>query len=174
MPRSARTECLESYGARSGPQRESHCLQPSARRRARARHTQVDAELAQATAQAVEWDRGALRRFMRSQCCVKNRAFLTARVEELANVPSLALLRFPNPKRESKGCAAPPRKPAKSLLRLHGEQQASRRSARASDRSAAKARSETSTICLETSMRARDDAECAAFDHESATVNSTR
>src|SRR6266436_2093432 len=133
-----------------------------------ARHAQVDAELAQATAQAVEWESRSAAQIHAVTVLREESGILTARVEELANRAESRATQISESEARIEGLRRSSSEAGESLLRLHGEQKQAEE-ALVHQTEALRKLEVNEHDLLETSMRARDDAERAAFDHESAT-----
>jgi chromosome segregation protein len=133
-----------------------------------ARRTQVDTELAQATAQAVEWESRSAAQIHAVTVLREESGILTARVEELANRAESRATQICESEARIEGLRRSSSEAGESLLRLHGEQKQAEE-ALVHQTEALRKLEATEHDLLETSMRARDDAERAAFDHESAT-----
>ncbi len=133
-----------------------------------ARHAQVDAELAQATAQAVEWESRSAAQIHAVTVLREESGILTARVEELANRAESRATQISESEVRIEGLRRSSSEAGESLLRLHGEQKQAEE-ALVHQTEALRKLEVNEHDLLETSMRARDDAERAAFDHESAT-----
>jgi len=131
------------------------------------RHAQVDAELAQATAQAVEWESRSASQIQAVTLLRGESGVLTARVEELAKQAESRAAQISESELRIETLRRSSSEAGESLLRLHGEQKQAEEAL--VHRAEALRKLEASEHdLLETSMRARDDAERAAFDHESA------
>jgi chromosome segregation protein len=133
------------------------------------RHAQVDAELAQATAQAVEWESRSSSQIQAVTLLREESGSLTARVEELANRAESRSSQIAESEARIEALRRSSTEAGESLLRLHGEQKQAEE-ALVHRAEAQRKLESTEHDLLETSMRARDDAERAAFDHESATA----
>jgi len=132
------------------------------------RHSQVNAELAQATAQAVEWESRSASQIHAVTVLREESGSLTARVEELANRAESRAAQISESEARIEALRRSSSEAGESLLRLHGEQKQAEE-ALVHQTEALRKLEATEHDLLETSMRARDDAERAAFDHESAT-----
>ncbi len=132
------------------------------------RHAQVDAELAQATAQAVEWESRSASQIQTVALLREESGILTARVEELAKCAESRATQIAESEARIEALHRSSSEAGESLLHLHGEQKQAEE-ALVHLTEALRKLEENEHDLLETSMRARDDAERAAFDHESAT-----
>jgi chromosome segregation protein len=131
------------------------------------RHAQVNAELTQATAQATEWESRSALQIQAVTLLREESGALTAHVEELAKRAESRAAQIAESEARIDALRRSSSEAGESLLRLHGEQKQAEEAL--VHQSEALRRLETSEHdLLETSMRARDDAERAAFDHESA------
>jgi len=132
------------------------------------RHAKIDAELAQATAQAVEWESRSASQIQAVTLLREESGTLTARVEELANRAESRAAQISESEARIDALRRSSSEAGESLLRLHGEQKQAEE-ALVHQAEALRKLEATEHDLLETSMRARDDAERAAFEHESAT-----
>ena len=132
------------------------------------RHAQVNAELAQATAQAVEWESRSTSQVQAVTLLREESGVLTARVEELAKRAESRATQIAESEAKIEALRRSSSEAGESLLRLHGEQKQAEE-ALVHQTEALRKLEASEHDFLETSMRARDDAERAAFDHESAT-----
>jgi len=132
------------------------------------RHAQVDAELAQATAKAVEWESRSALQIQAVTLLREESGILTARVEELANRAESRAAQISESETRIEALRRSSSEAGESLLRLHGEQKQAEE-ALVHQAEALRKLEASEQDLLETSMRARDDAERAAFEHESAT-----
>ncbi len=132
------------------------------------RHAQVNAELAQATAQAVEWESRSASQVQAVTLLREESGVLTARVEELAKRAESRATQIAESEAKIEALRRSSSEAGESLLRLHGEQKQAEE-ALVHQTEALRKLEASEHDFLETSMRARDDAERAAFDHESAT-----
>jgi chromosome segregation protein len=131
------------------------------------RHAQVNAELAQATAQAVEWESRCALQIQAVTLLREESGVLTAHVEELAKRAESRAVQIADSEARIEALRRSSSEAGESLLRLHGEQKQAEEAL--VHQTEALRRLETSEHdLLETSMRVRDDAERAALDHESA------
>ncbi len=132
------------------------------------RHAQVNTELTQATAQAVEWESRSALQIQAVTLLREESGVLTAHVEELAKRAESRAVQIVESEARIEALRRSSSEAGESLLRLHGEQKQAEEAL--VHQTEALRRLETNEHdLLETSMRARDDAERAAFDHESAT-----
>jgi chromosome segregation protein len=132
------------------------------------RHKQVNAELAQATAQAAEWESRSASQIQAVTILREESGELTARVEDLAKRAESRAAQISESEARIDALRRTSSEAGESLLRLHGEQKQAEE-ALVHRGEALRKLEGTEHDLLETSMRARDDAERAAFDHESAT-----
>ncbi len=132
------------------------------------RHAQVNAELAQATAQAAEWESRSASQIQAVTLLREESGVLTARVEALAKGAESRAAQISDSEVRIDALRRTSSEASESLLRLHGEQKQAEE-ALVHRAEALRKLEVTEHDLLETSMRARDDAERAAFDHESAT-----
>jgi len=133
------------------------------------RHAQVDVELGQATAQAVEWESRSASQIQAVTLLREESGVLTARVEELAKRAESRAAQIAESEARLEALRRSSSEAGESLLRLHGEQKQAEE-ALVHQAGALRKLEANEHDLLETSMRARDDAERAAFDHESATA----
>src|SRR5207253_9773767 len=132
------------------------------------RHAQVDAELGQATAQAVEWESRSVSQIHAVTLLREESGILTARVEELAKRTESRATQIAQSEARIEVLRRSSSEAGESLLRLHGEQKQAEEALVHQTESLRKLEANEHDL-LETSMRAPYDAERAAFDHESAT-----
>ncbi len=132
------------------------------------RHAQVVAELAQATVQAVEWESRSASQIQTVTLLREESGSLTARVEELAKGAESRATQISESEARIEALRRSSSEAGESLLRLHGEQKQAEEALVHQAEALRKLEANEHDL-LETSMRARDDAERAAFDHESAT-----
>jgi chromosome segregation protein len=132
------------------------------------RHAQVNAELAQATAQAVEWETRSASQIQAVTALREESGVLTARVEELAKRAESRSAQISSSEARIEALRRSASEAGESLLRLHGEQKQAEE-ALVHQAEAMRKLEASEHDLLETSMRARTDAESAAFDHEAAT-----
>jgi chromosome segregation protein len=129
------------------------------------RHAQMDAELKQARAQAAEWETRSTTQVQAVTMLREESGALNGRVEELLQRTEQRATQI----RDSEGRIEALRQRAseagESLLRLHGEQKQAEE-ALAHQTEALKKLEANEHDVLETSMRARDDAERAAHELE--------
>ena len=133
------------------------------------RHAQVDAELTQATAQAVEWESRSASQIQAVTLLREESGILTARVEELAKRAESRTTQVSESEARIEALRRSSSEAGESLLRLHGEQKQAEEALVHQTEALRKLEASEHDL-LETSMRARDDAESAAFAHESATA----
>src|SRR5258705_1218203 len=132
------------------------------------RHAQVDAELAQATSQAAEWESRCASQIQSVTLLRGESGVLTARVEELAKRAESRVAQISESEARIEALRRSSSEAGESLLRLHGEQKQAEE-ALVHQAGALRKLEANEHDLLEASMRARDDAERAAHDHESAT-----
>ncbi len=132
------------------------------------RHAQVDAELAQATSQAAEWESRCASQIQSVTLLRGESGVLTARVEELAKRAESRVAQISESEARIEALRRSSSEVGESLLRLHGEQKQAEE-ALVHQAGALRKLEANEHDLLEASMRARDDAERAAHDHESAT-----
>ncbi len=133
------------------------------------RHAQVNAELAQATAQADEWESRSASQIQGVTLLREESGILTARVEELAKRAESRAAQIAESEARIEALRHSSSEAGECLLRLHGEQKQAEEALVHQAETLRKLEASEHDL-LETSMRARDDAERAAFDHESATA----
>ncbi len=133
------------------------------------RHAQVNTELTQATTQAVEWESRSASQIQAVTLLREESGVLTARVEELAKRAESRASQISESEARIEALRRSSSEAGESLLRLHGEQKQAEE-ALVHQAEALRKLEATEHDLLETSMRARDDAERAAYDHESATA----
>ena len=133
------------------------------------RHAQVNTELAQATAQAVEWEARSASQIQAVTMLREESGVLTARVEDLAKRSESRASLICESEARIEALRRSSSEAGESLLRLHGEQKQAEEALVHQAEALRKLEANEHDL-LETSMRARDDAESAAFDHESATA----
>jgi chromosome segregation protein len=131
------------------------------------RHAQVDTELAQATAQAAEWEARSASQIQAVTLLREESGVLTARVEELAKRAESRAAQISESEARIGALRQSSSEAGESLLRLHGEQKQAEEALVHRAEALRKLEANEHDL-LETSMRARDDAERAAYDHESA------
>jgi len=132
------------------------------------RHSQVNTELTQATAQAVEWESRSALQIQAVTLLREESGVLTAHVEELAKRAESRAAQITESEARIEALRRSSSEAGENLLRLHGEQKQAEEAL--VHQTEALRRLETNEHdLLETSMRARDDAERAAHDHEAAT-----
>jgi len=133
------------------------------------RHMQINTELSQASAHAAEWEARSASQIQAVTLLREESGVLSARVEDLAKRSESRAAQIA----ASESCIEALRRSAseagESLLRLHGEQKQAEE-ALVHQAEALRKLEATEHDVLETSMRARDDAERAAYDFESASA----
>ena len=129
------------------------------------RHAQMDVELKQARAQAAEWETRSATQVQAVTLLREESGVLNARVEELLQRAEQRAAQI----RETEGRIEALRRTAseagESLLRLHGEQKQAEEALVHQTEALRKLEANEHEV-LETSMRARDDAERAAYELE--------
>jgi chromosome segregation protein len=133
------------------------------------RHAKVDAELTQATAQAVEWESQSASQIQAVTSLREESGILTVRVEDLAKRAESRAAQISESEARVEALRRSSSEAGESLLRLHGEQKQAEEALVHQAEALRKLEANEHDL-LETSMRARDDAERVAFDHESATA----
>src|SRR6202165_5702556 len=133
------------------------------------RQAQVDAELTQASAQATEWESRSASQIQSVTLVREESVVLTARVEEFAKRAESRAAQIAESEARLEALRRSSSEAGESLLRLHGEQKQAEEALVHQTEALRKLEANEHDL-LETSMRARDDAERAAFDHESATA----
>jgi len=131
------------------------------------RHAQVNTELTQATAQAVEWESRSVSQIQAVTLLREESGALTARVEDLAKRAESRAAQISESEARLEALRRSSSEAGESLLLLHGEQKQAEEALVHQDESLRKLEAAEHGL-LETSVRARDDAERAAYDHESA------
>ncbi len=132
------------------------------------RHAQVGAELAQASTHAAEWESRSASQIQAVTLLREESGVLTARVEDLAKRAESRTAQISESEARIDALRRTSSEAGESLLRLHGEQKQAEEALVHRTESFRKLEA-TEHDLLETSMHARDDADRAAFDHESAT-----
>jgi chromosome segregation protein len=133
------------------------------------RQAQVSAELAQASAQAAEWEVRSASQVQAVTLLREESGILTARVEELAKRSESRGTQIAESEARIEALRRSASEAGESLLRLHGEQKQAEE-ALVHQAEALRKLEATEHDVLETSMHARDDAERAAYDFESASA----
>jgi chromosome segregation protein len=131
------------------------------------RHTQVHAELEQATAQAAECESRTASQIQTVTLLREESGRIAARVDELANGAESRAAQIVATETRIETLRRTASEAGESLLRLHGEQKQAEE-ALVHQAEALRKLEATEHDVLEASMRARDDAERAAHDFESA------
>ncbi len=132
------------------------------------RHAQVGEELAQATAQAADWESRSASQIQAVTLLREESGALTARVEELAKRAESRAAQISESEARIEALRRSSSQAGESLLRLHGEQKQAEE-ALVHQAEALRKLEINEHDLLEASMRARDDSERAAHDHASAT-----
>ena len=129
------------------------------------RHAQMDAELKQARAQAAEWETRSATQVQAVTRLREESGVLNARVEELLQRAEQYAAEIRDAEGRMEALRRSASEAGESLLRLHGEQKQAEEAL--SHQTEAQRKLETNEHeVLETSMRARDDAERAACELE--------
>ena len=135
------------------------------------RQAQVTAEMTQATAQAAEWESRTASQIQAVTLLREESGLLTARVEELAARAGSRATQIADSEARIEALRRSASEAGESLLQLHGEQKQAEEAL--IHRTEALRKLESSEHdTLETSMKARDDAERAAYDFEEASSKS--
>ncbi len=132
------------------------------------RHAQVGEELAQATAQAADWESRSASQIQAVTLLREESGALTARVEELAKRAESRAAQISESEARIEALRRSSSQAGESLLRLHGEQKQAEE-ALVHQAEALRKLEINEHDLLEASMRARGDSERAAHDHASAT-----
>jgi chromosome segregation protein len=133
------------------------------------RHTQVNAELAQASAQAAEWESRSTAQVQAVTLLRIDSGALVARVEELAKRAESRARQIAESEARIEALRRSAAEAGESLLVLHGEQKQAEEALVHQAEALRKLEANEQDV-LETSMKARDDAERAAYDFENASV----
>ena len=131
------------------------------------RHAQVDAELAQAAAQTTEWESRSALQVQAVTMMREESGILTARVEDLAKAAESRAAQISGSEARIEALRHSASQAGESLLRLHGEQKQAEE-ALVHQAEALRKLEVNEHDLLESSMKARDDAEGAAFELESS------
>ena len=131
------------------------------------RHAQVDAELGQASAQAAEWESRSASQIQAVTLLREESGTLTARVEGLAQRAKSRAAQIAESETRMEALRRSASEAGESLLRLHGEQKQAEEALVHQSEALRKLEANEHDL-LETSMKARDDAESAAYHLESA------
>jgi chromosome segregation protein len=131
------------------------------------RHSQVNAELEQATAQAAECESRTASQIQAVTLLREESGKIAARVEELANRAESRAAQIAATETHIEALRRSTSEAGESLLRLHGEQKQAEE-ALVHQAGALRKLEATEHDVLETSMRARDDADSAVHDFDSA------
>src|SRR2546426_6712433 len=131
------------------------------------RHTQIHAELEQATAQAAECESRTASQIQAVTLLREESGKIAARVEELANRAESRAAQIAATETRIETLRRTASEAGESLLRLHGEQKQAEE-ALVHQAEALRKLEATEHDVLETSMRTRDDVDRAAHDFESA------
>jgi len=133
------------------------------------RQTQLHTELAQASAHAAEWEARSASQVQAVTMLREESGILSARVEDLAKRSESRATQIADSESRIEALRRSASEAGESLLRLHGEQKQAEE-ALIHQAEALRKLEATEHDVLETSMRARDDAERAAYDFESAST----
>src|SRR5713226_4280435 len=133
------------------------------------RHSQTKSELAQATAQATEWESRSAAQIQAVTLLREESGALTARVEEFAKRAESRAEQITESEARIEALRRSASEAGESLLRLHGEQKQAEEVLVHQTEALRKLELSEHDL-LETSMKARDDAESAAYDYESASA----
>jgi chromosome segregation protein len=136
------------------------------------RQTQLHTELAQASAHAAEWETRSASQVQAVTLLREESGILSARVEDLAKRSESRATQIAESECRIEALRRSASEAGESLLRLHGEQKQAEE-ALVHQAEALRKLEATEHDVLETSMRARDDAERAAYDFESASTKLT-
>ena len=133
------------------------------------RQTQLLTELTQASAHAAEWETRSASQVQAVTLLREESGILSARVEDLAKRSESRAAQIADSESRIEALRRSASEAGESLLRLHGEQKQAEE-ALVHQAEALRKLEATEHDVLETSMRARDDAERAAYDFESASA----
>ena len=139
------------------------------------RHAQMDAELKQARAQAAEWETRSTTQVQAVTLLREESGVLNARVEELIQSAEQRTAQITETEGRIEALRQRASEAGESLLRLHGEQKQAEEALVHQSEALRKLEANEHEV-LETSMRARDDAEKAAYELEtvSSQVNALK
>jgi chromosome segregation protein len=135
------------------------------------RQAQVTVEMTQATAQAAEWESRTASQIQAVTLLREESGVLTARVEELAARAESRATQIADSEARIEALRRSASEAGESLLQLHGEQKQAEEALIHRTEALGKLESREHDL-LETSMKARDDAERAAYDFEEASSKS--
>jgi chromosome segregation protein len=133
------------------------------------RHSQTKSELAQATAQATERESRSAAQIQAVTQLREKSGILTARAEEFAKRAESRAKQITESEARIEALRRSASEAGESLLRLHGEQKQAEEALVHKTEALRKLELSEHDL-LETSMKARDDAESAAYDYESASA----
>jgi chromosome segregation protein len=133
------------------------------------RHAQLDAELAQASAQAAEWEARSESQVQAVTMLREESGALTGSVEELAKRAQSRASQIAGCEARIDALRRSASEAGESLLRLHGEQKQAEEALIHQAEALRKLEANEHDL-LEVSMKARDDAERAAYDFEDASA----
>lgn len=139
------------------------------------RHAQMDAELKQARAQAAEWETRSATQVQTVTLLREESGVLNARVEELIQRAEQRTAQITETEGRIEALRRRASEAGENLLRLHGEQKQAEEALVHQSEALRKLEANEHEV-LETSMRARDDAEKAAYELEtvSSQVNALK
>ena len=139
------------------------------------RHAQMDAELKQARAQAAEWETRSATQVQTVTLLREESGVLNARVEELIQRAEQRTAQITETEGRIEALRQRASEAGENLLRLHGEQKQAEEALVHQSEALRKLEANEHEV-LETSMRARDDAEKAAYELEtvSSQVNALK
>lgn len=132
------------------------------------RHAQMDAELKQARAQAAEWETRSTTQVQAVTLLREESGVLNARVEELLQRAEQRAAQIRDAEGRIEALRRSASEAGESLLRLHGEQKQAEEALSHQTEAQRKLEANEHEV-LETSMRARDDADRAARELEAVT-----
>jgi len=131
------------------------------------RQAQVNAEMTQATAQAAEWESRTALQIQAVTLLREESGVLTGRVEALSARAASCATQIADSEARIEALRRSALVAGESLLQLHGEQKQAEEALIHRSEALAKLESNEHEL-LETSMKARDDADRAAYDFEDA------
>ncbi len=133
------------------------------------RHAQANTELAQAQAQAAEWEARSESQVQAVTLLREDSGALSARVEELTMRAEQRAMQIAESEGRIEALRRRASEAGESLLRLHGEQKQAEEALVHQSEALRKLEANEHEL-LETSLRARDDAERAAYDFEASSA----
>ncbi len=131
------------------------------------RHTQVNAEMAQAAAQSAEWEARNTAQLAAAASLRGESAALAARVDELAARAQSRAAQIAGAEARIEALRRSASEAGENLLRLHGEQKQAEEALVHQTETLRRLEANEHAL-LESSIRIRDDAERAAYDFENA------